>query len=136
VIKLDQFFSWYNKKTEAVTWKDTIGVFKVCSSETVKDLGEKLRSLHKPNRIDYIKKFELGSALLGKDRSAPPCSAPGDGTASTILKRKEETEYFCANCKSPIVAVVAKFCWNNKTRFHGKAYCRACQVKVANALVG
>jgi len=126
IIKLDQFFSWYHKKMDALTLKDTIGILKVCSSETVKNLGEKLLSLHKPNRIDYIKRFELGPALLSKEPVEPMYSEQKIGTAS-VLKRKEETEYFCANCKSPIATVVAKYCWNNKSRFGGKAYCRACQ---------
>jgi len=126
IIKLDQFFSWYHKKMDALTLKDTIGILKVCSSETVKNLGEKLLSLHKPNRIDYIKRFELGPALLSKEPVEPMYSEQKIGTAS-VLRRKEETEYFCANCKSPIATVVAKYCWNNKSRFGGKAYCRACQ---------
>jgi hypothetical protein len=129
IIKLDQFFSWYHKKMDALTLKDTIGILKVCSSETVKNLGEKLLSLHKPNRIDYIKRFELGPALLSKEPVEPMYSEQKIGTAS-VLKRKEETEYFCANCKSPIATVVAKYCWNNKSRFGGKAYCRACQARM------
>jgi hypothetical protein len=130
VIKLDQFFSWYHKKLDTLTLRDTVGMLKVCSSETVKDLGEILLSLHKPNRVDYIRKFELGPALLSKEQFAPVYAEQRIDIAPAVSKRKEEAEYFCANCKSSIAAVVAKFCWNNKIRFGGKAYCRVCQVKM------
>ena len=129
IIKLDQFFSWYHKKMDALTLKETVGILKVCSSETVKSLGEKLLALHKPSRVDYIKRFELGAALLSKDSVEPVCAEHKNGIASTVLKRTEENEYFCANCKSLIATVVAKYCWNNRPRFGGKAYCRACQAK-------
>jgi len=130
IIKLDQFFSWYHKKMDTLTLKDTVGILKVCSSDTVKNVGEKLLSLHKPSRVDYIKKFELGPALLSKEPVEPVCAEHKIGIASTVLKRKDENEYFCANCKSSIATVVAKYCWNNKPKFGGKAYCRPCQAKV------
>jgi Zn finger protein HypA/HybF involved in hydrogenase expression len=128
IIKLDQFFSWYHKKMDTLTLKDTVGILKICSSDTVKNLGEKLLSLHKPKRVDYIKRFELGAALLSKESVESVHAEQKISTASLVVKR-EETEYFCANCKSSIATVVAKYCWNNKSRFSGKAYCRACQAK-------
>lgn len=130
VIKLDQFFSWYNKKMDTLTLKDTVGVFKVSSSETVRNLGEKLLALHKPHRVDYIKKFGLGAALLSKETVQPVYAEPRIVAASPVPKRKDEPDYFCASCKISIAAVVAKFCWNNKSRFSGKAFCRACQLKM------
>jgi hypothetical protein len=130
IIKLDQFFSWYHKKMDAMTLKDTVGILKVCSGETVKSLGEKLLSLHKPSRVDYIKKFELGTALLSRESVEPVYAERKISTAPATAKNKEEAQYFCANCKISIAAVVAKYCWNNKSRYSGKAYCRACQTKV------
>ena len=37
--------------------------------------------------------------------------------------------YYCISCKKPITERVAKFCWDNKKRFSGKAYCFDCQRK-------
>jgi hypothetical protein len=130
IIKLDQFFSWYNEKMNEVTLKDTIGMFKVCSGKTVTDLGKKLLSLHKPERIDYIKRFDLRSTLLNNEpiKSAHPEQQLV--VESVAVKNKEETKYFCASCKATITSVVAKYCWNNKLRFKGKAYCRICQGKM------
>jgi hypothetical protein len=130
IIKLDQFFSWYSEKLDELTLKDTVGILKVCSSETVKSLGEKLLSLHKPSRIDYIKKFELGPALLSKEPIASGYSNRKIDIDSTVPKSKEEPQYFCANCKNSIATVVARYCWNNRSRFGGKAYCRVCQTQI------
>lgn len=130
VIKLDQFFSWYHKKMDSLTAKDMVGILKVCSSDTVRDVVERLLALHKPKRVDYIKKFNLQAVLTGKDPVEPKFVQQQvvDPLMSTV--RKTETEYFCADCKSVIATVVAKFCWNNKAKFGGKAFCRACQLKV------
>ena len=130
IIKLDQFFSWYNKKMDTLTLKDTVGILKVCSSNTVKAIGEKLLSLHKPARVDYIKKFELGPALLSREPIASTDVRQRHVAAPVVSQRDEDSEYFCANCKSVIAPVVAKYCWNNKFRFKGKAYCRPCQMNV------
>jgi hypothetical protein len=127
VIKLDQFFSWYKEKSNTLTLQDVAGIFKVCSSGTVMSWGRKLLALHKPGRVDYIAKFDLGAMLLGKNTTMllPPGRETSDDL--TPISIKGRTQYFCANCKSHITAVVAKFCWNDKARFGGKAYCRACQ---------
>jgi hypothetical protein len=127
IIKLDQFFSWYNEKMDQLTLKDAVGILKVCSSATVKNLGEKLLSLHKPSRVDYIKKFKLGAALLSKAPIAPAHSDRKIDIDLSVPKSKEGTQYFCANCKTSIATVVAKYYWNNKSRFRGQAYCRVCQ---------
>ena len=129
IIKLDQFFSWYKEKMSEVSLKDTVGIFKICSGETVKDLGERLVSLHKPVRVDYIKKFELGPALLSHEQSKPSPAESYTDRGITAIKAKEEPAYFCAACKASINVVVAKYCWNNKSRFGGRAYCRTCQAK-------
>jgi hypothetical protein len=127
IIKLDQFFSWYNEKMNELKLADTVGIFKVCSGETVRDLGEKLLRLHKPGRLDYVKKFDLESALLSRDSVVPQPIERKSEYDSTASKSRNEAEYFCANCRATIAPVVARYCWNNKSRFGGKAYCRVCQ---------
>ena len=130
IIKLDQFFSWYHEKMNKLTLKDMVGIFKFCSGETIKNIGERLLSLHKPGRVDYIKKFGLAPVLLSKEPVKSVSVERKIGFEPTVIKNKEETEYFCANCKKDIALVVAKYCWNNKSRFGGKAYCRVCQAKM------
>lgn len=128
IIKLDQFFSWYHEKIDSLTMKDAISIFKVCSGETIQKIGEQLLTLHKPTRVDYIKKFELGSALLAKEPVQNLSAEYVKPDAASTQKNKDDPQYYCANCKKPIPQVVAKYCWNNRSRFDGRAYCRPCQV--------
>ena len=133
IIKLDQFISWYHQEMDKFKASDILGMFKVCSSRTVRELGEKLLALHTPIRIDYVKKFELESALLDKDGQADVHVEKPFDPPAMAQHGNPEVQYFCADCKASIAAVVAKFCWNNKARFHGRAYCRVCQSKFATA---
>lgn len=130
IIKLDQFFSWYNARMDEFRLKDTIGIFKVCSGKTIHELGERLLSLHKPGRVDYVKKFELGTVLLNKSPILPVEVAQEIASSPDAPREKDEMQYFCAKCKTAIAPVVAKYCWNNKVRFEGRAYCRVCQRSV------
>ena len=66
VIKLDQFFSWFQKEIDETKAIDVMGILKFCKSETLQQLAEKLVALHRPLRIDYIKKFDLSRDLLIK----------------------------------------------------------------------
>ncbi len=54
----------------------------------------------------------------------------------TVAEAAESTEhaedsrpksYYCYSCKADIPAEVARFCWDRRERFGGKAYCRRCQ---------
>jgi hypothetical protein len=42
---------------------------------------------------------------------------------------KAGPRYFCFDCRVAIEKDVARFCWDRKERFGGKAYCRSCQLK-------
>jgi hypothetical protein len=129
IIKLDQFFSWYNKKVDESKASDAIGIFKLCSSDTIQNLGEKIVSLHQPGRIDYVRKFDLTASLLNRATVTEPDAAPVHDPKPNPTAFKGTGNYFCAACQKGIAEVVAKFCWNNKLRFSGKAYCRVCQSK-------
>lgn len=129
IIKSDQFFSWYNAKLDETKVSDVVGILKVCSSNTIKELGEKLVALHRPGRIDYVKRFDLAECLVKKETPATEAPTPVLAKSNTHAEIKGNDRYFCAACRKTIAEVVAKFCWNNKLRFGGKAYCRPCQSK-------
>jgi predicted RNA binding protein with dsRBD fold (UPF0201 family) len=129
IIKLDQFSSWYNARLDETNVSDLVGIFKICSLNTIKELGEKLVGLHQPGRVDYIRKFDLTESLLSKETVAPPVTGSFQYPQISQNGVKESSHYFCAGCQKTIAEVVAKFCWNNKLRFSGKAYCRTCQGK-------
>jgi hypothetical protein len=129
VIKLDQFFSWYNKQIDETKAADAISILKLCSSATIQEVSAKLAGLHRPARIDYIRKFDVASHLLNKEPVPEVQNARVKLGESKSSVTKEASSYFCASCRQAIVDAVAKFCWNNKARFGGKAYCRRCQSK-------
>ncbi len=86
--------------------------------KTVTDFAESLRSQHSSASIDYRKKFGIKAATdpiqTVIDRSN---GAGGQG----------EMKYYCFKCRKAIPDNVARFCWNNKERFGGKAFCYECQ---------
>lgn len=129
IIKIDQFQSWYNEKSDQTSASDVVAIFKLCSSETIQAFGEKLIQLHQPARMDYIRKFDLADILLNKEAQSSVLALSNESSDAVASEVQENNKYFCATCRKIIADVVAKFCWNNKSRFGGKAYCRACQSK-------
>ncbi len=121
VIKADMLRT---KIDEEVNKLNPIGVFasigKISSSSTIEEVARKLVSFHKPFKIDFRAKFGLPAQI-------PPM------LQETPVQVKEEqmsftsSNFFCAKCKKQISEKVAKFCWQNKGKFKGRAYCFECQ---------
>jgi hypothetical protein len=87
---------------------------KMVSSETLKGVAKRIAAVHKPIKINYRKRFGLEETSPSKDNAAP-------------LDIKPSKQFYCFRCKKKITEKVAKFCWDNKERFHGKAFCFDCQ---------
>lgn len=126
VMKAEQFKSWIDdeRNNPSPSVKDFIQVAKVVSSETITDLGLRLVARHKPIIPDYYSKFGLSeSDLLVQQENQKY------GVASTpqIDTQVSDKNYWCASCKAKITERAAKFCWDNKQRFGGRAYCMNCQ---------
>jgi len=110
VIKSDELFRQIQKETDQFNATDALNVMiKLISTETLIEFSERLISQHRPSSIDYYAKFDIKPSIVPKQKSA------------------EAKSYFCAKCKKPISQKVALFCFQNKTRFGGKAYCFECQ---------
>ena len=88
---------------------------KIVSRETIKEIAERVAAVHKPIKINYRKRFGLED--IGPSRDS--VVAPSD--------MQQSKRFYCAKCNNTIPEKVAKFCWDNKQRFHGKAYCFDCQ---------
>lgn len=82
-----------------------------------------LLSVHAPREVPApsaqvaVPAPELSSNVLilpGTDAPAKPVESPKNG-------------HFCSKCGCGISLRVAQFCWNNKGRFSGRAYCMPCQ---------
>jgi hypothetical protein len=83
---------------------------KMVSSEILKGVAQRIAAVHRP----YRKRFGLEEASPSQDNAAP-------------LDTQPSKQFHCFQCKKKITEKVAKFCWDNKERFHGKAFCFDCQ---------
>lgn len=100
---------------------DLASIRKLSSSETVEEFAKKLVSFHQPKKDDFRAKFGL-----------PAIDDPGNRetekpSKSTANRPNGSSKYYCAACKKTIPPNVAKYCWENKQRFGGRAYCITCQ---------
>jgi hypothetical protein len=86
--------------------------------KTVADFAEALRSHHSSTTINYRKKF-------GIEAATDPIQTVIDRSNGT--EGQGEKKYYCFKCRKAIPDNVARFCWNNKERFGGKAFCYECQ---------
>lgn len=141
VVKADQFMERFNKDIEDAS---LMNLAKVIAVDTLIGFAERLARCHKPITIDYRARFGLNT-ISGQNDAAkaevpePPDTGAGEpdrlGNAVAddkgIYARKgARTGYFCAKCGKDISKKVAMFCFTNKDRFGGKAYCFECQKEV------
>lgn len=88
---------------------------KMVSSETLFTVARKLAKSHRPAHIDYKAKF-------GIEESHNP--------EINKSEKQKVKSYYCSKCKKAITEKVAIFCWDNKKRFSGRAYCFDCQKSI------
>jgi hypothetical protein len=110
--KIDEFVDRMNPL------QDLTAIGKFSKIKTVAEFAESLRSHHSSNSIDYRKKFGIKAAT-------DPIQTVIDRSNGT--GEQGEKKYYCFKCRKAIPDNVARFCWNNKERFGGKAFCYECQ---------
>ena len=88
---------------------------KMSSTDTLKKVATRLAALHKPIKIDYRKRFGIED------------EAPAKQSSSRSTGVEKQGRFYCSKCEKTITEKIAKFCWDNKRRFGGKAYCLICQ---------
>jgi hypothetical protein len=113
--KIDEFVDRMNPL------QDLAALGKFSKIKTVAEFAESLRSQHSSTSIDYRKKF-------GIQAGTDPIQTVIDRSNGTGEQR--EKKYYCFKCRKAIPDNVARFCWNNKERFGGKAFCYECQSRV------
>jgi hypothetical protein len=122
VIKADELFKQIEANFDGASFaSDVRSVAKMISSETVIELGQELVKRHRPAKIDYYAKFGVTPVP-----AAPPQSVEPEAKSESI-ESQPHSRYFCFKCNKPISQRVAMFCFQNKPRFGGKAYCFDCQ---------
>jgi hypothetical protein len=116
VIKTDTLRSAIDKRVDRMNGISVLTTAsKISSFEVVIEMAKRLAALHRPFKTDYQKRFGI------EDRSL---SRTGTKNSIDIQSSKQ---FYCFKCKKTITEQVAQFCWDNKQRFHGKAYCFDCQ---------
>ncbi|WP_254048059.1 nuclease-related domain-containing protein [Synechococcus sp. BDU 130192] len=114
VIKSDEFYKQTRDNLNNENILTTLGsITKIISSESLQQIAKNLVSYHRPSQFDYYKKFSI--------------SRERDNQHPVSIEQTKKTKYYCYCCKQPISKKVAMFCFNNKIRFDGKAYCFDCQ---------
>lgn len=116
IIKSDKF---YQQTQDNINNEDGFSairaVAKIIPQDSLKEVADKLVSYHKPSKINYYERFDI--ARLANVRTV----------ISNLDEQKQESRYFCFDCKKSITKNVAIFCFSHKSLFHGKAYCYDCQ---------
>lgn len=117
VLRSDQFIDRLHKELEEVSFRSGIKqISKVVSQETLRELGANIVALHKKGNINYKELFGITNEDLNSN-----------STNIASNHEPQKTSNYCAQCKTDIPSVVAKFCFERKARFGGRAYCRDCQ---------
>jgi hypothetical protein len=119
IIKADTLRTKIDKNADKITpIDDLILLGNISSFKSVTDFAEKLQSFHSKSSINYQKKFGIKTA--------------GDPIQNVIDKsngasEQPEAKYYCFKCNKKIKSNVENFCWSNRKKFGGKAYCYDCQ---------
>lgn len=119
VIKSDELFRQIETNFGSMgALSMTTAVTKMVAKETLEQIAHQLISYHHPITIDYYAKFGI----------VKPSAAPQPVQNNEQFEAAPTTSgYFCYRCKQAISRKVAVFCFQNKQRFGGKAYCFDCQ---------
>ena len=116
VIKADMLRTQVDKEIDNTSLISAFAAAsKMVSSAAIREVAERLSAVHRPIKIDYRKRFGIDDAALLQPTTVQ--------AAIAHLPKG----FYCSRCKKTITEKVAKFCWDNKQRFHGKAYCFDCQ---------
>ena len=130
LIKADEFYKKTQDNIENESLIASVGsMAKIISLDSLKEIGERLVSYHKPIKTNYYDKFGISRT---QNVELPNTDVKTDAQEDKVLSKQVQSKYYCFNCKKFISNKVASFCFNNKTRFKGRAYCFDCQKLFAN----
>ena len=121
VIKADTLRTKIDDEVEKIGSAATLAsISKLSSSSTLEKVARRLVRYHRPHKIDWKGRFGLPAESPSGYRNVPVQKNGGLGI-------KDSSKYFCFKCKKEISEKVAKFCFQNRPKFGGKAYCFDCQ---------
>ncbi len=121
VIKADALRTKIDGETEEIGMAAALAsISKLSSSSTLEEVAQRLVRHHRPHKTDWRARFGL-PAKVPEGFEKP--NVQNDGETGI----RDSSKYFCFKCKRGISEKVAKFCFQNRPKFGGKAYCFDCQ---------
>ena len=121
VIKADTLRTKIDDEAEKISPAAALGLIgKISSSSTLEKVAQRLVRYHRPHKIDWRGRFGLPAENPSDYQKEPFQNNRGLGI-------EDSSKYFCFQCKKDISEKVAKFCFQNRPKFGGKAYCFDCQ---------
>lgn len=121
IAKVDQFATLVDREFDK---RSSLDAVRLVSSQTLKNFGEQVASLHRPMTFDWAARFGISN-----DSNQPQHleDRVGSGDAADDAgsdKPAKGSKLDCATCGTKVPYAVARFCWFNKARFGGLVYCR------------
>jgi len=137
-----------NDQIKARIWKDIdesnnpLLIARLIGQDTLEQFARRLAAAHRPISFDWHTRFGVSPAVatittaMSIAASAHVDSTDAATSLSTVPDESQQTngrksKLICVSCGVPISYAVAKFCWTNKRRFEGQAYCMGCQKNIA-----
>lgn len=128
IVKTDQFISHieklYNGNNNPLT------VIKLVGSDTLEKLASDLVHQHKPIKFNWAAKFGLPGVVKNTDSTVTKDYPSAREIISPLIEADEgkvEKKLICHSCGTKLSYKVGVFCWNNRKKFGGHAYCLDCQ---------
>ena len=106
VIKADSLTTEIENNADKFSggFSDVMAITKLSFLSTVEEFAKEMVLHHKPSQVSWKAKFGI------KEEIPSPESL-------------QKSKYYCAECKKTISEKEVKFCWNNKAKFGGRAFC-------------
>ena len=137
-----------NDQIKARIWKDIdasnnpLLIARLIGQDTLEQFARRLAAAHKPISFAWHARFGLAPETVPLTPSVVPAQVDpsasvaaaeiqAEGTAQAEFKKSKSV---CVSCGVSLSYAVAKFCWTNKRRFGGNAYCMNCQKNIVAAL--
>ncbi len=127
VIKSDMLRDEVEKHLDSVSLEAVLAFGRLIGQDTLRNIARSLAAQHRPASIDYQKKFAIRVETLSDKTPGVEAASVATERPAKSQQNREASRYFCAKCKKGISKKVAMFCFQNKKRFSGKAYCFDCQ---------
>jgi hypothetical protein len=130
VIKCDQFISVMDQAIEKKSARDFM--FGLAWLGTIESFARQLAALHKPVRLDWVRKFEIPRVMEPtlNERENPPRLRVAALSQATDMRRSvaaESSKVVCDSCGRSASPKEVSYCRTNEARFRGRVLCYDCQ---------